>query len=130
MSTASSLRLLATQRHRAIGGTFAGQGHHERTRRRCDAFRSTTARSILQPSTALGGEATQPAADGGSAHPLLARQRPTAQPSSASQDQARAACPTLWRSASAHPAGQPVLFIGGQFNAGDRFGHAHLRARP
>ena len=121
---------VATQRHLVIGGTFAGQGHHQRTRRGCERFRSTTARSILQSSTALSGEPTQPAADGGSAHPLLARQRPTAQPSSAPQDQARAACQTLWRGASAHPAGQLVLFIGGQFNAGDRFGHAHLRARP
>jgi len=54
---------VATQRHLAIGGTFAGQGHHQRTRRRCDCFRSTPARSILQPCTALGREPAKRAID-------------------------------------------------------------------
>ena len=72
---------VATQWHLAISGTFAGQGHHQRTCRRGECFRSTTARSILQPITALSDKSTKPSADSGSAHPLLARQRATAQPS-------------------------------------------------
>ena len=80
---------VATQRHLASGRTFARQRDHQRARRGWDRLRSTTARLIVQPSTAFGGEPAQPAAGSGPAHPLLARQRPTAQSSGATQDQTR-----------------------------------------
>src|SRR5579864_4154832 len=69
---------VATQRHLTICGTFARQGHDQRTRRGCDHFRSTAAWSILKSITALGDEPSEPAADGRPTHSLLARERATA----------------------------------------------------
>jgi hypothetical protein len=117
---------VATERHRAISGTFASQRHHQRTRRGVDRFRSTTARSIPQPIAALGGKPAKPAPNGGSAHPLLARQRPTAQPSGTAQDQTRSSRQTLGRGASAYPGGQLANFSSSQFHCGGRPRHEQL----
>ena len=79
---------VATQRHGAVGGSFTGQRHHQRSRRGFDRERSTAARTILQSSEALGLEAGNPAANGGATHVLAASQCAAAQTGGTAQDHA------------------------------------------
>jgi hypothetical protein len=107
---------VATERHLPIRGAFARQCHDQCACGWLHRQRPTTARPILQSITPFDHKPSQPAADRGSTHPLLARQGAAAQTGGAAQDHACTSDQALWRCASAHPGRQCADFGSGQLD--------------
>ena len=112
--------------HTAVGGSFAGEGNHQRPRGGRQHRRAAATRSVPQPVAPIGQEPGAPALHCGATHPLLLRQPPCPEPSRAAQNDAGPARQTLGRRSCSCPLGQLLLSGRGER---DHAGGLHHRFR-